>query len=86
MNVRKVLEQILSGTSDANISFNDLCRLVEVLGFDVRTRGGSHRIYSKTGILEIINLQPARDGHHAKPYQVKQVRNIILKYQLQLPV
>ena len=35
---------------------------------------------SKDDVEEIINLQPA--GNKAKPYQVKQVRNIILKYQL----
>jgi hypothetical protein len=30
--------------------------------------------------MEIINLQPK--GSKAKPYQVKQVRNLILKYKL----
>ncbi len=29
---------------------------------------------------EILNLQPK--GKHAKPYQVRQVRRVILKYQL----
>jgi hypothetical protein len=35
-------------------------------------------MFRKKEIIEKINLQ--RDGSMAKPYQVKQVRNIILKY------
>jgi hypothetical protein len=81
----KTLLRVLSGMSDANIAFGDLCSLAEELGFQGRHRGGSHTIYSRAGIAEIINVQPAHDGHHAKPYQVKQVRNIILKYRLRLP-
>ena len=42
--------------------------------------GGSHHIFTKDGIQEIINFQPK--GTSAKPYQVKQVRAIILKYHL----
>jgi hypothetical protein len=49
------------------------------LGFEERIRG-DHHIYSKEGIEEIINLQPK--GAKAKPYQVKQVRFMILKYKL----
>jgi len=41
---------------------------------------GSHHIFSHKDIDEIINLQP--DGSKAKAYQVKQIRNIMIKYQL----
>jgi len=41
---------------------------------------GSHHIFSREGIDEIINLQP--DGSKAKAYQVKQIRDIMVKYQL----
>lgn len=75
----KILVQILSGTSDANISFKELHQLLGKLGFDERIRG-SHHIFTKDGVEEILNLQPK--GSKAKPYQVKQVRNIILKYKL----
>ncbi len=75
----KLILQILSGTSDANIKFEDLCNLLEKLGFEMRVRG-SHHIFRKDGIVEKINLQ--REGNKAKPYQVKQVRNIIVKYKL----
>jgi len=75
----KLFSRVLRGTSDANISFDDLRQLVIWLGFDERTRG-SHHLFRKTGIEEKINLQ--REGSKAKPYQVRQVRYIILKHGL----
>jgi hypothetical protein len=53
--------------------------LLRRLGFDERIRG-DHHIFTKTGIAEILNLQPK--GSKAKPYQVKQVRGVIVKYRL----
>lgn len=75
----KLLLKILSGTSDANIQFEDLCSFLKHLGFEMRIRG-SHHIFRKEGVAEKINLQ--RDDSIAKPYQVKQVRNVIIKYKL----
>ena len=75
----KILFRILRGASDRNILFNDLCYLLESLGFQNRIKG-SHHIYFKEGIEEILNLQPKNSN--AKPYQVRQVRDIILKYKL----
>ena len=75
----KVIEHILSGRSDANISFADLCHLMVRLGFAMRT-SGSHHLFRMPGVEERLNLQ--KDGNKAKPYQVKQVRNVILKYRL----
>ena len=75
----KLLLRILKGTSDKNIEFEDLRNLLRRLGFDERIRG-SHHIFRKEGIVEKINLQ--HDGSKAKVYQVRQVRNIILKYNL----
>ena len=75
----KLLTSILSGSSDKNIAFEDLCRLLLRLGFDQRIKG-DHFIFSREGVDEIINLQPL--GKMSKPYQVKQVRQIILKYNL----
>jgi predicted RNA binding protein YcfA (HicA-like mRNA interferase family) len=75
----KLISQILSGRSDANMSFNDLLSVLRSLGFDERIRG-SHHIFTRPGIEEILNLQP-KSGK-AKVYQVRQVRNVIVKYQL----
>lgn len=78
-HVEKVLEQVLRGTSDANISFAGLRSLLRRLGFGERVRA-SHHIFFREGVEEILNLQPK--GTKAKPYQVKQVRHVILKYKL----
>ena len=75
----KILLRILSGNSDTNILFEGICNLLRSFGFEMRVRG-SHHIFRRQGIEEKINLQ--RDGNKAKPYQVKQVRNIIMKYKL----
>ncbi|MDO9372166.1 MAG: type II toxin-antitoxin system HicA family toxin [Gammaproteobacteria bacterium] len=75
----KVLEQILLGRSDANISFEGLRQLLLRLGFEERIHG-SHHIYRKSGVQERINLQ--RDGNKAKIYQVRQVRSVILRHKL----
>jgi hypothetical protein len=76
----KLLEQILSGRSDANVSFESLRNLLGSLGFNERIRG-DHHIFGRQGIVEILNLQPLASGK-AKPYQVKQVRNVIVRYKL----
>jgi hypothetical protein len=78
---RKFSERLMSGAADADIAFRDLCQLLERLGFDERIRGDLH-IFTKDGMVEILNLQPK--GAQAKPYQVKQVRNVIRKYNLDI--
>ena len=75
-----ILEKVLTGLSDRNIRFGELRNLMLNLGFDERIKG-DHHIFTKTGVVEIINLQPLKDGR-AKTYQVKQVRSIILRYKI----
>ena len=69
----------MSGRSDENIGFDELRSLIARLGFNERIKG-DHYIFYRDGVSEIINIQPK--GGMAKPYQVKQVRNLILKYKL----
>ena len=75
----KLLLKILLGNQDSSISFAELQKVLDVLGFQCRIKG-DHFVYTKDGIPEIINIQPK--GNKAKAYQVKQVRNIIIKYKL----
>jgi len=77
----KLLDKILRGTSDANINFDDLRRLLKALGFGERIRG-DHHIFTRAGVAEILNLQPK--GAQAKAYQVKQVRFVILRMDLRI--
>jgi hypothetical protein len=77
----KLLIKILKGISDKNIGFAELCHLLVRLGFEERIRG-SHHIFTKDGVEEILNVQE-KEGK-AKPYQVKQVRNLIVTYKIHL--
>ncbi len=78
----KTLEKVLGGASDGNIRFEDICGLLRYLDFDERVRG-SHHIFTREGIGEMLNLQP-KGGGKAKPYQVKQVREVIQRNGLSL--
>lgn len=76
----KILLAILSGTRDNAISFSDLQTVLKRLGFQCRVRG-DHFIYTRDGVEDIINIQPT-GNNKAKPYQVKQIRSLILRYRL----
>jgi len=69
----------LRGACDTDISFLGLCSLLKYFDFEERIKG-SHHIFTKEGVSEILNIQPK--CANAKAYQVKQVRNIILKYKI----
>ena len=77
---KDILERILSGLSDQNIRFADLRNTLLYFNFEERIKG-DHHIFSRNGVIEIINLQPLKDGK-AKAYQVRQVRNILVNYKL----
>ena len=77
----KLYRIIITRRSDANVQFLGLCNLMKRLEFRERIKG-DHHIFTKNGVEEILNLQPK--GAKAKPYQVKQVRNVILRYGLTL--
>lgn len=72
----KLIKKILSGCSDRNISFSDLVKLLESLGFDHRQKG-SHNIFTKLGVTERINLQDS--SGNAKAYQISQVRKALIE-------
>lgn len=75
----KTLGRVLRGTADANLRFDEVCSLLKRLGFSERIKG-DHHIFTRDGVEGILNLQPR--GGMAKPYQVKQVRDVIVRYRL----
>lgn len=79
----KLLVQLLDPAAEQRVRFDDLVHVLRRLGFAERRVGGSHRVFARAGVAEIVNLQPRRDGT-AKPYQVRQVRRLILSYGLHL--
>ena len=76
---QKFYLKLISGKSDNNIDFNELSNFLTKLSFKERIKG-SHHIFTKNGIEEIVNIQP--NGKLAKIYQVKQIRKIIIEYKL----
>jgi hypothetical protein len=81
-SLHKILGLVLGGRSDANIRFDDIRRLLTRMGFSERIKS-SHHIFHRDDVEEILNLQPLPGGK-AKPYQVRQVRNLVLKYALEI--
>lgn len=77
---RRLLARILSGSADRNLRFDEVRAVLGALQFNERVRG-SHHSYTRAGVVEILNLQPT-EGGLAKPYQVRQVRDVIVKYGL----
>lgn len=77
---KKQIIKILEATSDKSFAFKDLCSILQKLGFEERIKG-SHHIFWRAGLEEIINIQEGKDGK-AKPYQIKQVREIIITHKL----
>jgi hypothetical protein len=75
----KLLRRILGGASDANISFHDLCGLLLNMGFEKRVRS-SHHLFFKEGIEEFLNIQESKGK--AKAYQVRQIRDYLIRHGL----
>ena len=78
---KKLLLKFMSGTHDKNIEFTELQQILLVYGFICVRVKGDHFIYTKENIDEIINIQPI--DNMAKPYQVKQVRELVHRYKME---
>ena len=78
-NYKMTLQKVLSGSADANLRFADIRSLLLRLGFEERVKG-SHHLFRMDEVDEKINIQ--QDGDKAKPYQVRQIRSVIMKYRL----
>ena len=80
-NYDKILEDILSGKKDYNINFNELCKLLNNLGFILERISGSHHIFSYKDISQLVDIQPDKKDHSkAKAYQIRQIRKFIKEY------
>lgn len=77
---QKAYNDVVDGKADNNIHFSDFCKLITDLGFDFKNQNGSHKVYYHKEINERMTVQNA--GSKAKGYQVRQLRNIIIKHDL----
>lgn len=81
MEPARLLARILRGDL-ANVHYSDLVRLIVALGFEEIGGRGSHRVFARAGVRELINLQQANGD--AKRYQVRQVAMLVRRYDLRL--
>jgi predicted RNA binding protein YcfA (HicA-like mRNA interferase family) len=77
----KILDKILSGSK--NIRFEELVTLLNGLGFILKRVSGSHHIFKHPDVPEVLSIQPDKNGQ-AKPYQMKQLLEMIETYDLTL--
>jgi hypothetical protein len=75
---RKLIEKVRNNPS--GVRFQEICLLAGHQGFTKRGGKGSHVVYEKDGVEEILTFQD-REGM-AKPYQVKRLLAMIEKYRL----
>ena len=80
MKKRKLLQKLLSGTK--NIRFSEAMACAEAFGFQLDRVNGSHHIFMHQGIPELLNLQNVKGK--AKPYQIKQLLQLIETHNLQM--
>ena len=76
----KILQKILSGSR--NVRFGDMLTLVNAFGFRLSRTKGSHHIFTRIGVYELVNLQNVHG--QAKPYQIKQFLNLVERYNLKM--
>lgn len=79
MGSRELLDELKANPK--KIRFKRVCQIAEAYGFQTRKGAGSHRVYYRDGVREILNFQ--NEGGRAKAYQVRQFIKIIENYSLQ---
>ncbi len=81
MRPARLLARIRQGDV-RNVDFADLVGLLTALGFREIGGRGSHRIFAKDGVTELVNLQGEKG--QAKAYQVRQVASLVRRYDMAL--
>jgi hypothetical protein len=79
-NEAKIRAALLDANKDYNHRFNHVIGFLEATGWKLRIKG-SHRIFTRSGCPFLLNLQPEKTGK-AKAYQIRQVRQLLLLYDL----
>jgi len=80
MKREKLFKKLISGSK--NIRFSEVVECAELFGFKLSRISGSHHIYIHPGVPKLINLQNVKGK--AKPYQIKQLLELIERYNLQM--
>ena len=78
MDKREIYQKLKRNPAD--VRFEEICKTAELFGFRFRGGKGSHRIFARAGVREMLNFQEVKGK--VKPYQVKQLIRVIEKYNL----
>jgi predicted RNA binding protein YcfA (HicA-like mRNA interferase family) len=79
MKRRKLLARLACGAV-RNVRFDDFTGLVSTFGFVLVRTSGSHHIYTRRDIPQLVSLQDVNG--QAKPYQVRQFLRLVERYNL----
>ena len=74
----KLLRRALAGPR--NMSFHEMVSLVEAFGFHLARVRGSHHVFAREDLPEMLNLQNVHGM--AKPYQVRQFLKLVERHDL----
>ena len=80
MRKQKLLQKLLSGPK--SVRFSEAVACAEAFGFQLDRVNGSHHILIHPSIPELLNLQDFKGK--AKPYQIKQMLQLIEIHNLRL--
>lgn len=69
-------------TGRGRIKFRDFQKLLLGFGFRLDRIRGSHHIYVHAKVTRAFSVQPV--GNEAKPFQVRQLRDMIIEFDLNL--
>jgi len=81
MKRRQLLGRLASGAV-RNVGFDDFTGLVKAFGFMLVRKSGSHNIYARPDVEQLVNLQDVNG--QAKPYQIRQFLRLAEKYNLNM--
>jgi predicted RNA binding protein YcfA (HicA-like mRNA interferase family) len=79
--IERLLQRLAEGNFK-NVKFSELKQLLSAYGFKLERVSGSHHIFVHTAACEIVNIQNVKG--EAKPYQIRQVLQVIEKYDLRM--
>ncbi len=81
MKRKKLLKRLSEGHL-RNVAFGDMVTMVEGFGFRLVRTSGSHHIFARPDVAELVTLQDVKG--EAKPYQIRQFLRLVEKYNLRL--
>jgi predicted RNA binding protein YcfA (HicA-like mRNA interferase family) len=78
---RKLLLKAMNNPQ--GLRFGEFTSLIQAFGFVLDRQRGSHHLFVREDVRELVNVQPRSDGK-AKTAQVKEFLDLVQRYSLQI--